>query len=350
MKRLAVFLAVFIPGILLMGQEESWMEVTAVGTRVSVSMPSLPKYEKKSFYYEQQPLVKEVYSLAYRSMDMFFEHQPQEDESKKAVSRAMKKVTDLLAIRYKGKPVKTASLSREGVDYRYVEIELSNGDITRSVQFAESGRLYHIFTRGSKAMSYGLDANEFLQSWKIGEQPAQFTDAAGIEEDAVQAGDLPDANDAGSPLPPTWQEVKIDDAVTAYFPEKPFRRNTVIEMGRRDIIVTAFSRHADSHALNFVVTRREFGPDEGQLSDDDLYNYMIGQAVKLNRLKLNSSTAARMAGTDCTEYILSKGIRFYKLRIFRIGETVYQAMVKGKRKNINEEVAARFFHSFTSSQ
>jgi len=286
------------------------------------------------------PVPKNIYSYKENGVAFYFEAIPlsERDLEGKNISKKISRAVELLSLYHNGKVRKKEKLSKDGVDYVYIEVVLESGKKIRNVLFAERSKLVHLYAIGEVADVFGMDANYFLRSWKLGEKaPIVNQDET---QEVISVEEI--YNSPETTFPDTWKRISIDKNIVAAFPATPFRRTTVVEFGTRDITIDAWSRHSDSYNLNFVITKRVYGSDEGQLSDDELYEYIIQQIVDIKGLKRIDRGSMKRPGLDCSEYVLAKGLKFYKIQLFRIDQTIYQVLVKGGRKNINKAEADRF--------
>jgi len=191
---------------------------------------------------------------------------------------------------------------------------------------------------GTLSKVFSIDANYYLLSWNVGSSSAEERDGPDVTDSDSDITSLYDDIE----LPDNWIKVALDQYISASFPAAPFKKTTLVDFGTKEILVEAWSRHSDISRLNYVITKRVFGPDEGQLDDEELYEYYLEKLVSLKKLKSIDEGVVRRQGLECDEYVLAKGIRFYKLQMFRIDNAIYQVLVKGGRKNIHQPEADRF--------
>lgn len=328
----------------LMAQEEEWIQVPHIPSAITVEMPDLPDYENSKYYADEVAVPAETYSFKMDRATLYFELTALKDDSRKGFKQAMEGRVDYLAAYDHGQPGKPQTLSREDIQYRYVETPLSTGKVVRSVFFQHQGYLVHVYVKGERGTVYGISANYFLGSWKpdpnhIRETSTEVELDIETEANEDSPSGLPEQRDE-------WVSVTIDDALTIEFPEKPFKRKTVNLLQLHSDEVTSYACYANEYRMNYVVTTQPFegdGPSDARTSSS--FTYVIDRILEENRFKMIEERTVNSNGLERKEYILAKGIRFYRLQLLQVDDVLYQCLVKGKRCSINKPESRYFFET-----
>ncbi|MEZ5009745.1 MAG: hypothetical protein R2753_16475 [Chitinophagales bacterium] len=316
-------------------QNEVWVPVKDMISGVAVKMPQLPKYEQEELFTADGSIVKEIFSTEHNGVKLYFEVQPILSDAKKAHDEAINKAFKLIAIQNQGTPGKKQKLKKDDFTYHYVETPLVTGKLIRSVAFVYNERLIHIYMKGSIDAIFDIDANYYLASWSlpnIVETSVVETKTEAVEIDEEVLEQL------------NWISVELGDGISTKFPGKPFKKESFIERGKSDLLVTSFAYTALEDRLNYVATKRVYNSDEGQLTDDALFAFLTDRVVANKHLKKLKTIETN----NGKQYVFSKGIRFYRLHLIRVDDTLYQFLVKGKRKSIYSPKADYFFNQTSS--
>lgn len=322
-------------------QDRSWIDVPAHQAAVRVEMPGDPLFRKETVLVGGDWSNKDVYSLKTAALDLYFEVTPlPAGMSSRDRNREPGRALERLAMKFGGSLAQEEKLEKNDVTYQYAAMGIPSGELVRQVAFVYGESLHHLYVIGTTSSVFGLDANYYLQSWKTAvtahaEETAVETPVP-QQPEPVEAETMPVYND-------TWIKVDLDSTLQAAFPAAPFRKTTVVHFGTRHFGVTSWSRNHDKSRLNFVITQRVYGTGEGQLDNEALYDFVRDRLVDLKRLKVHQEQRVRRPGIDSREIVFSKGLRFYRVQVFRRGDTLYQALVKGGRKSIYKPEAERFF-------
>ncbi|MEZ5003074.1 MAG: hypothetical protein R2730_08545 [Chitinophagales bacterium] len=330
MRLFLLYILIFCQLSFSSAQNDVWVNVKDLTSGVAVKMPQLPKYDQEELFSEDGTIIKEIFSTRHNEVDMYFEIQPISGEGKKVQEEAINKAFQLIAIQNQGNPGKKQKLKKNGFPYQYIEIPLVTGKLIRSVAFVYNNRLFHIYMKGSINTVFDIDANFYLASWSL-PQLVETTATDTNTEITSEENDLP--------IQLNWFSVPIDDQIFVEFPGKPFKKENFIEKGKNDIRITTYTYTDLDNRLNYVATKRTYNNDEGQLTDEALFTFLTDRVVAGKNLKkLNT-----LPSENGQQYIFSKGIRFYRLKLLRVEDTLYQFLVKGKRKSIYSPQVEYFF-------
>ncbi len=337
----AIFLLIFFlsPLLSLMAQDEEWLSVTDIESDVSVLMPEMPKYEKAEDYFDEHLFSIDVFVLKMNNLDLHFETQSLNSFEKKAVKKTKERVIQLTAIRNNGKPGNKQVLSKDGSNYTYTEISLAGGGFIRSVLFDYNQRVIHVYVKGAKSNVFGIDANQFLGSWTLPEMKAPVKIDENSMSEEIEHVEIEEANN--------WFNIKIDQEIEVMFPDKPYKKTTIVQKNNNDVPITAYAYADKNGNHNYVVTQRKFGADEGQLKDEALYSYVLDQLIEQKKMKLIKDDCFELDGLQGKTFILSNRTKFFKLQLLRIDDSIYQFMLKGKRKSVHDADSDLFFNNIS---
>ncbi len=319
-------------------QNENWEEVKDNQTGISIKMPQTPSFNQENRLTVNGVVTKEIYTTTHKDIELVFEIQAVIGDDKKANVQAINNALKLVAIQNQGTQRKKQSFKKDGFLYNYSETPLMSGNLIRSIVFVYQKKLIHIYVKGNIIDVFDIDANYYLESWNI-------PNVTVLEENKKEKKDKTNKKNKEENIVVRktdfdWEVIQFGDKIEVEFPGNPFKKQTFINRSRSEILIAAYSYTSIQDRLVYVATKRKYSNDEGQLSDEALYDYMTERMVankKIKKPKEIESEAGR-------QYISTKFFKASRLKLIRINNIMYQFLVIGKRKNIYSDEVEYFFN------
>jgi hypothetical protein len=320
---------------------QDWVTVTNPDTDVQVSMPKVPKLEKEQVFTADGMVERTTFSTVYEKVTMVFQAETLPGSNKSSGKNAIQRMIENTTIFLKGSNPKSIRMKKDGIQYAYVEAPLITGEMMRSQVFVYENYVYQVYVKGVITDVFGDNANLFLNSWSMNQILKEITNA--IEsEDTTSAVSVPFVSALD------WNVYTIEPALQVALPGNPVKKTTVVENGLNDIVVNAISYVNPEYRINYSVTIRPFTIDQGQLTNSTIYGYYLERIRVNKKLKLVNHAEIDFP-EEGREYVFSKGIQFYRLKLIRANDVMYQFCIKGKRKSIFNEESEHFFNNISIS-
>lgn len=318
-------------------QMEDWLKVKNSTTGVSVSFPKAPAYSNEQILFDNVLIQREVYDATNQNVHFFFVVQDITGESNKALKHNSKMAFDFIAGEHQGDAKKSKLLQENGLPQYYIEIPLASGDLIRAIAFKHYKSLILVYIKGSISDVYNDNSNQFLDSWKTPNVVA--VNSTETTEKVKKRKEKTPVETPTWEYERNWIKVAIDEQINLEFPNKPFMQKTIVEKGSNDFQITAFSYTDLNTNLQYIVTKRTYAAHENGLSDSALIDYVEDRIIAKKKLKLIHSNES----DEGREMLFSHGLKYYRLKLLKHNNTLYQMLVKGKRKSIKNADANYFF-------
>lgn len=338
MKSIFIYIVLLL-GSVNFGFSQDWLPVKHPSTEVEVQFPKVPKLEKQQVFTKDGITNRSTYSTEYNNIIMVFQAETLVNSNKKTIKNAIDRIIEQTTVQLKGNDPKILKKKKDGLTYYYIEIPLITGELARSTVFTFDKYLYQIYAKGIITDVFSQDGNTFLNSWMlpnaIGEESFETTTDNFSEEKGTEA-QTTTSNE--------WLKYDLTNRLAVELPGNPFKKTTVLDNGSDDIVIDSYAFNEPKQSLNYVVTIRPYSIDQGQLTNASIYGYYLDQIIKNKHYKLISEEPVERPH-EGVEYVFSKGIQFYRLKLIRVNNVMYQFLIKGKRKSIYNENSEYFFNN-----
>jgi hypothetical protein len=316
---------------------QDWVTVTNPNTEVQVSMPKVPKLEIEQLFTADGIVDRTTFSTIYENVTMVFQAETLPGSDKKSQKNAIDRMIENTTIFLKGSNPKSIRMKIDGIHYTYVETPLITGEMLRSHVFVHENFVYQVYVKGVITDVFGDNANLFLNSWSMNSILKEISDAIDMDEQDTTQVALPFISALD------WNTYSIEPGLQFMLPGSPVKKTTIVENGLNDIEVNAIAYVNPEHKINYSVTIRPFTRDQGQLTNATIYSYYLERIRVNKKLKLVNKIDVDFP-QEGKEYVFSKGIQFYRLKMIRANDTMYQFCIKGKRKSIYNQESEYFFN------
>ena len=337
MKSIIIYSILFLSMVnYAFGQD--WHSVQHASTNVVVEFPKVPKLAEEKLYTKNGITKKTVYSTNFNNIEMVYHIEKLVNNEKKTIKSTVDRLIENTVVVLKGTTPKVIKKKDKGITYNYIETPLISGELVRSVVFVYNNYAYQLYTKGIITDVFNADGHRFLNSWNLENSATEQTK----EKKKSKTAKIVEEFETEDSLI-VWESYQLSEQLEVQLPGVPFKQTTVVEGGAINSVIESYAYNAPKANLNFVITIQPYSNEQGQLTNASIYSYYLERIKKKKQFKLVKEEAVERPH-EGIEYVFSKGIQFYRLKLIRVNNVMYQFLIKGKRKSIYNEESAQFFN------